>query len=305
MWKRLIAVSAAASLGLTSAATANDNDAFRELGMFGEWATDCRLPSGPTNQHIVFASSENGEVTSLTRIGIKEFQGTIRAVKIISDTRVGWRATVNGTITDVIIERIGSRYRGLESVRSDGKALVKNGFMVEQSWGAPWLEKCSSAPDASVSTQFMLDAYRDCAGKDRDRAIVGCTELIRVQPRSPFAYNFRARAYGTAGERDKAVADATEAIRIDPQYTDAYNNRAWVYLEAGQLTPGLADIQRALELAPENPAAIDTRAHIYEALGRRAEAISDYKRVLTLIPETHPQGQPTRDALKRLGASVP
>jgi hypothetical protein len=33
----------------------------------------------------------------------------------------------------------------------------------------------------------MLDTYRDCSGKDRDRAIRRCTELIGMQPASPFA----------------------------------------------------------------------------------------------------------------------
>src|SRR5215510_10320218 len=146
---------------LTSAAAANDSDTFRELAMFGEWAPDCRLPPAPTNQHIVFTPSDNGEVRSLTRNGMGEFPGTIRNVKTVSTTRVSWRATVNGTTTDVIIERSGSRYRGLESVRSDGKILIKNGFMVDFGFGAPWLEKCVAPSVANVSAQAMLDTYRD------------------------------------------------------------------------------------------------------------------------------------------------
>jgi tetratricopeptide (TPR) repeat protein len=291
-------------IGLTSAATANDSDTFRELAMFGEWAPDCRLPPAPTNQHINFMPSDNGEVRSLTSNGVREFPGIARNVKIISATRVGWRATVNGTTTDVIIERNGSRYRGLESVHSDGKILVKNGFMVEQGFGAPWLEKCVSPSATNVSAQAMLDTYRDCSGRDHDRAIRGCTELIRVQPASPYAYYYRSLAFQAAGQREKAITDVTESIRLDPQYAVAYNARAWMRFEAKQLTQGLADVQRSLDLSADDAASLDTRAHIYETLGRREDAIADYKRVLALLPERHSQAQPTRDALKRLGAPV-
>jgi tetratricopeptide (TPR) repeat protein len=128
--------------------------------------------------------------------------------------------------------------------------------------------------------------------------------VIQVQPRGPFSYYYRSVAYGAMGEVDKAIGDLAEAIRLDPQYAKAYNDRAWIYFEAGKLAQGLDDIQHGLELWPDNAASLDTRAHIYEALGRRQEAIADYKRVLALISEGHPQAQPTREALKRLGASV-
>jgi hypothetical protein len=293
-----------ASIGLMSAATANDSDTFGQLAMFGEWAPDCRLPPGPTNQHILFTPADNGEVTSVTRNGLSEFPGTTRNVKIISATRAGWRQTVNGTTTDVIIERNGLRYRGLESVRSDGKILIKNGFMVDFGFGAPWVEKCVAPSAANVSAQAMLDTYRDCSGRDHDRAIRGCTELIRVQPASPYAYYYRALALQAEGEREKAISDVTESIKLDPQYAAAYNARAWLRFEVKQLTQGLADVQRSLDLSAEDAASLDTRAHIYEAQGRREDAIADYKRVLALLPERHSQAQPTRDALKRLGAPV-
>ena len=194
--------------------------------MFGEWAADCRLPPGPTNQHIRFTPSDNGEVASFSHNGIKEFPGTIRSVKMISATRAGWRATANGITTDVVVERNGSRYRGLESVRTDGKTLVKDGFIIEQRFGSPWLEKCATPSAANISTQVMLDTYRDCSGKDRDRAIQRCTELIGMQPASPFAYYHRAIAYDTVGQHDKAVSDISEALKLDPQYAIAYNARA-------------------------------------------------------------------------------
>jgi hypothetical protein len=288
----LIVSSVLATLGLISPATANDSDAFRGLGMSGEWAVDCRLPAGPTNQHIRFTPSSD-EVASCSHNGITEFPGTIRSVKMISANRAGWRATVNGTTADVVLERNRSRYRTLESVRTDGKTLIKNGFIIEQGFGSPWLEKCATPSVANISTQVMLDTYGDCAGKDRDRAIQRCTELIGMQPASPFDYYHRAIAYDRAGEDDKAVSDISEALKLDPQYAIAYNARAWLYFEANKLTQALVDVQRSLDLSAEDAASLDTRAHIYEALGRREDAIADYKRVLALLPGTHAQLQAT------------
>jgi tetratricopeptide (TPR) repeat protein len=125
-----------------------------------------------------------------------------------------------------------------------------------------------------------------------------------VQPATPYAYYHRALAFQAAGEREKAISDVTESIRLDSQYAAAYNARAWLRFEAKQLTHGLADVQHSLDLSADDAASLDTRAHIYEALGRREDAIADYKRVLASLPERHSQAQPTRDALKRLGAPV-
>ena len=64
----------AGSLGLASGAAAdNDSDILRRIGMLGEWAVDCGLPPGPTNQHYVFGPTESGEVISLSRNGRREF----------------------------------------------------------------------------------------------------------------------------------------------------------------------------------------------------------------------------------------
>jgi hypothetical protein len=73
-----------ARVGFTSEAAANDSDTLRDLGMLSGWSLDCRLPPSPTNQHIRFMPSENGEIVSLAQNGITEFPGTTRNVYILS-----------------------------------------------------------------------------------------------------------------------------------------------------------------------------------------------------------------------------
>jgi hypothetical protein len=103
-------------------------------------------------------------VIALSRNGRREFvAATFRNIRVISDTRVGWRSSGDGgSTTDVIVERNGSRFRDLQSVRIDGKILLKNGVMLEQGWGTPWLEKCAGPPTATISQQAMVDAWDDC-----------------------------------------------------------------------------------------------------------------------------------------------
>jgi len=283
---------------------AGDGDVMQHLGMLGEWAPNCRLPLGPTNGRVVLSLSPGGEVTTLTRTGPRQAAGIIRNVRVVSDSRVRWSHTLGAVTYEVVIERSGGKYRSIESIGSDGKVYIKNGFMTNFGWGSPWLERCAGSSQTDITEGDFADAWQGCSQtKDRARTIRDCTRLISAQPDGPIAYNYRGLAYAATGDIDKAVADFSDAVRIDPLYADTYNNRAWAHFELGRSTLALADVQRALDLKPDEPGSLDTRAHIYEMLGRRDEAIADYRQVLSLIPRTHSKYQETADALSRLEAS--
>ena len=66
------------------------------------------------------------------------------------------------------------------------------------------------------------DAYEDCVQEqDRDRAIRGCTEIIKVDPKFAFAYSNRGTAFEAKGNHDRAIADYKKAIKLDPKYAPA------------------------------------------------------------------------------------
>jgi tetratricopeptide (TPR) repeat protein len=295
------AIAAALALGLCSASAATDSEILMDIGMLGAWAQDCRLPPGPTNPHMLVAAAPTGEVTLLTRNGFQEATGTIRDVQALSQNRFRWSFSLRGIRYDAVFERIGERYRGIETVGRDGKVHVRNGYMTDFGRGTARLEKClGSTSDFRVTAAAFASAWQDCSqGKDTDRAIKGCTQLLGMQPDATLAYQYRGLAYSRSGKTDLGIADLTEAIRLDPQYVEAYNNRAWTYFESGKAAQGLPDIQRALELQPENAGCIDTRAHIYEALGRKQEAVADFRNALVLTPTI----KTSLDGLKRLGAA--
>jgi tetratricopeptide (TPR) repeat protein len=63
------------------------------------------------------------------------------------------------------------------------------------------------------------------AKKEYDRAVVDCSEAIRLDPKSSRAYGGRCWALNDKKDYDRAVLDCDEAIRLDPEYAAAYNNR--------------------------------------------------------------------------------
>jgi len=74
----------------------------------------------------------------------------------------------------------------------------------------------------ALPAAFASDAYEDCVQvQDRDRAIHGCTAIIKLDPKFAFAYYNRGRAFEAKGNRDRAMADYNKAIKLEPKYAPA------------------------------------------------------------------------------------
>ena len=74
----------------------------------------------------------------------------------------------------------------------------------------------------ALQAAFAADAYEDCVlERDRDRAIHGCTAIIKLDPKFAFAYYNRGRAFEAKGNRDRAIADYNKAIKLEPKYAPA------------------------------------------------------------------------------------
>ena len=150
----------------------------------------------------------------------------------------------------------------------------------------------------AATAAALGDARKDCYEKSGDIAIRACSEAIERDPRDAVSYVNRAFEYLQKGNYGRTIADYAKAIELDPTRWDAHQGRAWAYFKIGQAAQGLPDAERSLQIKPNEARTLDIRGHILEALGRREEAIADFRRALAIDPRY----QPSRDALKRLGA---
>lgn len=112
---------------------------------------------------------------------------------------------------------------------------------------------------AAAATNAAADDKQDCAGKDAERAIRGCTALIGSPGETgkglAVALVNRGAAYASNRDYDRAIADYTRAIEIDPKYARAYDGRGIAYTSKGDYVKAVADVTMALELRPKKAVA--------------------------------------------------
>lgn len=81
--------------------------------------------------------------------------------------------------------------------------------------------------------------YADCNSGDPDRSIKGCTRIIEDKRETAknrtIAYAIRCSYYHDKRENDRALVDCTEAIKLDSKYAPAFFTRGIVYQAEGPL----------------------------------------------------------------------
>jgi tetratricopeptide (TPR) repeat protein len=149
------------------------------------------------------------------------------------------------------------------------------------------------------ATAFFNRGSAHLSKGDLDRAIADYTTVIQVDPAYSPAYYHRGIAHDSRQQYDQAIADFSKAVEINPRHGGAFDARARIYLKTGRHELALRDAELAVALDPLGAGFLDTRAHVYEALGRTRAAIADYRRVLS----GNPSMQSALDGLRRLSVS--
>jgi tetratricopeptide (TPR) repeat protein len=81
-----------------------------------------------------------------------------------------------------------------------------------------------------------------------NKSIIDSSEVIRLQPDNPYAFNNRGVAFTLIGEHAKAVADFNEAINLLPGTPLFYYSRAATYAKMGMESYAEVDVTKAHEL---------------------------------------------------------
>ena len=158
-----------------------------------------------------------------------------------------------------------------------------------------------------VTAQELTPDQTRCLNRGKTLAfgvqISGCTAVLQSDGVSEgnraVAYVNRGMGYAGKKDYDRAIADFNEAIRINPNFAIAYNNRGSAVQSKGDYDRAIADYSEAIRINPNYAVAYSNRGNLFEARGRRDEAIADFRRALAIDPNH----QPSKDALKRLGAA--
>lgn len=129
------------------------------------------------------------------------------------------------------------------------------------------------------------------------------TDLIRVYPNLPFAYNNRGYLYfNFIKDYNKALADYSKCIQLDSTFHRAYSNRGVLYYNLaengkkdGSITKAstldslyllaIKDFDHALKYKSDNTDAWIGRANTYSTLNKFDLALPDYNRYIELDPE--------------------
>ena len=122
------------------------------------------------------------------------------------------------------------------------------------------------------------------AGKVKE-AVEIYSEVLKKNPRSAEAFNWRGMAYDDLGQLDNALADFNKAIDLSPNYADAYNNRGEVYRKKKMYPQALADFKKAAELEKGFAEAHYNIALIHELQHRKEQAVAEYSIYLRVRPD--------------------
>jgi hypothetical protein len=123
---------------------------------------------------------------------------------------------------------------------------------------------------ASKSSAKFAGALSKCrkasSGDHVRRALDACRDAVALQPRSPEALTFLARAELDRHHSHEAQRLATVAISSDPKFSDAYVMMGKAHQQAGQKAQARASYRQYLALAPEGRYAGEVRALLKRGL---------------------------------------
>lgn len=174
-------------------------------------------------------------------------------------------------------------------------------------------QRGDSSTRSNGPTPSHIEALHDraaaalAAGK-LDKALIGFSEVLRLNPRSSFAYYNRGIVHFRKHQLPAAIADFTSALEIDPSFVLALMNRGVAHSEFGELDEALVDLGQAIRLEPENGESFFNRSIVHARKRDAAAAILDYEAAIARSmgeAQAAPAGARLRMLLMRDAGSDP
>lgn len=140
---------------------------------------------------------------------------------------------------------------------------------------------------------FLLFACTAKTGNDTpvvkkdsaNAAIDSISNIIRQNPKDPFAYAGRAQLYFERNNFDAALADLQSAITLDSMQPPFYSLLTDVYLQYFKSWQGLRTMQKAAELFPQHLPTLQKLSTTQLMLKQHDESMKTIERIFNIDPQ--------------------
>jgi tetratricopeptide (TPR) repeat protein len=136
----------------------------------------------------------------------------------------------------------------------------------------------------------LADNRKDCKSPDSERAVKGCSALIKAGTETKknlaVAYTNRGNAFSKNGEYGQAIADYDKAIELNPKSVEAYDGRGASYSSSGEYERAISDFDKVIALKPKVADTYRSRGFAYAGKGDYDRAIVDYDKAISLDPKS-------------------
>jgi Tfp pilus assembly protein PilF len=192
------------------------------------------------------------------------------------DARYRWGATIAPAILAIAI----------------GLLLVPQYLPVAIGAAAGWVLAGTFIFGRSRAPIQYKEAVRAMRKQDYATAVKSMTEIIKLEPKEPNHYRFRAELYRLWGKLEKAMDDYTKITQLSmdsdqrEMFAVGMNGIAEVEVQRGHYKDALPPAQKALEMAPGQWVAAYNLGMIQDRLKDSASAIENLQKALAVkVPD--------------------
>lgn len=118
-----------------------------------------------------------------------------------------------------------------------------------------------------------------------DEAEAALADEIKLEPKSPFAYNLLGRVCWREHKYDEALARFRKQIEVNPEDHSAYQNAALLLRDERRCAEAIPELEKALVISPKSPLTLLTHGECNVALGNTAKGMAELEQA-TSTPST-------------------